>query len=81
MNFDLSKPESLRSYIMTMQTMFIRLASMRECFDDDKWLMMASNMLRCWFTYETEHVEYNQSLIKLLTERNLLPADFKDYFK
>ena len=81
MNFDLSKPESFKSYIMTFQTMNIRLASMRECFDDDKWLFMASNMLRAWFTYEVEYVEYNQSLIKVLIERGLLPSDIKEMFK
>mgnify|MGYP000658469744 CR=1 FL=1 len=75
--FDLYAPQrsgvpSLPSYIATFQAAIQRLASARLHTSDDDWLLMLSNFLNEWFTFEEHITVNNQSLITILKQRGLL---------
>ena len=63
---------SLPSYIATFQAAIQRLSSARLHTSDDDWLLMLSNFLNEWFTFEEHITVNNQSLIKILKQRGLL---------
>lgn len=70
--FNIYIPSGLSSYIATFQAAIQRLASARLNTTDEQWLIMLSNFLNEWFTFEEHVTVNNQSLINILKERGLI---------
>lgn len=65
----------LSSYRCTFNTMLAQMTRQSEHLTDEQWAAMLARLLTQWFAFE-QHLltPDSDSLIKILTERGLLPC-------